>query len=286
MKNKVKNYVDYLFKDIKENKQLRELKEEISANLLDKVNDYISSGLNEEGAFDKAVSGLGDMSELIENLQKVSMEKEEGNMNTIKLDKVHVFGYVIATATLIFGLLTSLMLYFMQDLFIAIASLMPFAVFSIPVLVFLGLTQESQYTYGMKKGRAFLYALATATLIFGVIATAITYIKSNDEYMIFAVIMPFALPSISLFTYLGLTEKSRLKMTENWQNKWINYYKDPQFMQLRGLVSGALWVFSIAVFILLCFLWKWYYAWIIFVFSIGGEILIELFFSAKYKNKQ
>lgn len=72
--------------------------------------------------------------------------------------------------------------------------------------------------------------------------------------MIFATIMPFGMVSISLFIYLGLTEKSRIKMNENWQNKWVNYYRDEQSMQFRGLISGALWIFSIAIFVLLCFL--------------------------------
>lgn len=68
------------------------------------------------------------------------------------------------------------MVYFLQDsLFTAIATLMPFAVPSISALVYLGLTQENEYVYGMKKVRAFLYSLANLILLFGIFTAGITY---------------------------------------------------------------------------------------------------------------
>lgn len=56
MKEQIKKYVDNLFADIYETKQLKELKEEISANLLEKVNDFVKKGSSEDTAFKNAVS--------------------------------------------------------------------------------------------------------------------------------------------------------------------------------------------------------------------------------------
>lgn len=81
MKDKIKKYVDNLFLDIYDTKQLGELKEEISANLLEKINDLVANGNSEEEAFKKAVSSLGDMDELVENLKKASMEKFEEDIH-------------------------------------------------------------------------------------------------------------------------------------------------------------------------------------------------------------
>ena len=109
MKDKIKKYVDDLFSDIYETKQLRELKEEVSANLMEKINDYIAAGAgagcSEESAFNKAVLELGDMSELVEGLKRVSIEKKEGDiMNDLGLDRKHIIGYLVASTILLFGL--------------------------------------------------------------------------------------------------------------------------------------------------------------------------------------
>lgn len=74
MNDKIRNYVDGYFKAIESSKQLTELKEEITTNITARYNDYISSDLNQEEAFDKATVEFGAINELIADL--VSQEKE------------------------------------------------------------------------------------------------------------------------------------------------------------------------------------------------------------------
>lgn len=286
MKDKIKKYVDDLFSDIYETKQLRELKEEVSANLLDKISDFVKSGYSEDDAFKKAVSSLGDMNELVESLKRASKEKFKKELfKTQPLDKKHVIGYVTASAILLFGMMVAGIVYLqMRDLLTTTGTLMPFFIVSVALFVYFGLTQETLTDYGMKGKRAFAYSLASAVLLFGIFVTGIVYFEGNELFEVLAAFMPFFIPSTVVFIYLGLTEKSRSKMDSEWLNQWVEYYSNPESMMLHGNISGALWIFTLAAFILIGLTLGWKYSWIVFIFAVGFQLLIEAFFAAKRKN--
>lgn len=286
MKDKIKKYVDNLFLDIYDTKELRELKEEISANLLEKVNDLISNGKNEEEAFMEAVSGLGDMDELVENLKKVSKEKFQEDINKeLALDKKRIIAYIVASAILLFGAMTTGIVYLQgKNMMATIGTLMPFLIVSIVLFMYFGLTQETKHSYGMKSKRAFLYCLATAVFLFGIFSSGFVYFSGQELFAVLAASMPFIISSTIVFIYLGLTEKNRTKMDEAWQNQWVKHYSDPQTMMLRGNISGALWIFTFAAFLLIGFTIAWKYSWIVFIVAIGFEVLIESFFMTRKKR--
>lgn len=65
------------------------------------------------------------------------------------LDKKHVLGYVIASAVLLFGLMSSGIVYLQQkNPMTAVASLMPFLIISVVIFLFLGLTEKSRKKMG------------------------------------------------------------------------------------------------------------------------------------------
>lgn len=283
MKNRIKNYVDPLFSNIHETKQLRELKEEISTNLLDKINDFIAHGRNPDEAFHQAVADLGDMSELIESLKKASDAK--GNENLFPIGKKHVIGYVTASAVLLIGMMVGGIVCLQQKgWLVALAFFMPFILVAAPIYIYFGLTQETATDYGMNHKRALLYSLASEILLFGVFASGIEHFQNQSIVVVFSTLMPFVIVSAIIFTYLGLTEKSRRKMDSDWAKQWVDYYSNPQTSIVRGAISGALWIFSIGAFFLLGFTWSWKFSWIVFVIVIGCEPLIEAFFAVKGKT--
>lgn len=287
MKDKIKKYVDSLFSDIYDTKQLRELKEEVSANLMEKINDYIAAGYSEDNAFKKAVEELGDMSELIDSLKKASVEKMEGNMmNGLGLDKKHIVGYLAASTILLFGIMAAGIIYLQgKNLFNTAGTLMPFFIVATALYVYFGLTQESATDYGMESKRALAYSLATAVILCGIYAAGFLYFSGNELFVVLATLAPFVLVSGVIYIYLGLTEKSRRKMDSAWQKQWVEYYSNPSTMMVRGNISGALWIFSIAAFLLLGFTIGWRYSWIVFIFAVGFETLIEAYFSSQRKNR-
>lgn len=285
MKNKIKKYVDHLFDNINETKQLRELKEEISTNLLDKINDLIANGCNPDQAFQQAVADLGDMNELVESLEKASEAKANGDM--FPLDKKHIFGYLTASAVVLIGIMVGGIVYLQQkDLLAAVTYLLPFLLISAPIYIYFGLTQETDTDYGMSHKRSLSYSLASEVLLLGIFASGIEYFQKQSLVVVFATLMPFVIVSAIIFTYLGLTEKSRRKMDSVWAKQWVDYYSNPETSMVRGAISGALWIFSIGAFFFLGFFWSWKFSWIVFVIAIGCEPLIEAFFAAKGKKQK
>ncbi len=65
MREKLRDYVEELFRDAPKTKQIVEIKEEIIQNTADRYDDLIREGKTPEAAFNIAVAGIGDVSELI-----------------------------------------------------------------------------------------------------------------------------------------------------------------------------------------------------------------------------
>ncbi len=72
MKGKLKEYIDTIFADAErrspQNRRLAELKEEMLQNLNDKYDDLIAVGKSSAAAYNIAIAGVGDVSDLIESI--------------------------------------------------------------------------------------------------------------------------------------------------------------------------------------------------------------------------
>ena len=64
----VEYYVKGLFRNANGSEELSEQKEELTTHLIDRIEDLQKTGLAYEEAFEKAVSGLGNIDELIDTL--------------------------------------------------------------------------------------------------------------------------------------------------------------------------------------------------------------------------
>ena len=74
MEDKLRRYVDGLFARTVPTKKAVELKEEMLQNLQDKYNDLISEGKAADAAYNIAVAGIGDVSDLLAELEAEAPE--------------------------------------------------------------------------------------------------------------------------------------------------------------------------------------------------------------------
>ena len=83
MINKIRKHVDNLFKTFEQDEHTLDTKEELISNLLERIDDSIESGMNEEDAFNKAIGNLGSKSELkkIFNFKSLESFNFEYKMN-------------------------------------------------------------------------------------------------------------------------------------------------------------------------------------------------------------
>lgn len=101
MNSKIKNYVDVLFKDIPHTKKAQELKEEILSNLNDHFEEHISKGKSENQAYTLALGDLGDIDELLKELEpeaelktKIDSYRKKRARNTSISVVLYVFGII------------------------------------------------------------------------------------------------------------------------------------------------------------------------------------------------
>ena len=113
MKERAKNYIDSLFSGIYDTDEVIELKEEVVSNLLEKIEDIINEGYNENEAFKRAISELGNMNELIQGLKETSHQEVCQAIDKKQpVGTKHVIGYIIASTILLLGIMLSGMTYF------------------------------------------------------------------------------------------------------------------------------------------------------------------------------
>ncbi len=75
MKNKIKDYIDLIFADAPDCAKTREIKEEMYANVSDRYDDLIKEGKSEAAAYNISISGIGDISELVDSVKTEQAER-------------------------------------------------------------------------------------------------------------------------------------------------------------------------------------------------------------------
>ena len=82
MEYSIRAYVDELFADVPDSQRAYEMKVELTQNLLDKYNDLVASGKSEEDAYNITVYGIGDISELLNELKREEVRANIGRVET------------------------------------------------------------------------------------------------------------------------------------------------------------------------------------------------------------
>jgi len=108
MEDKLRRYVDSLFEETTPTRKSVELKEEMIQNLNDKYQDLISEGKTNEAAYNIAVAGIGDISELLNELEprndQIELgyeEVENARKKSAALTAIAVMMYILSPLTII-----------------------------------------------------------------------------------------------------------------------------------------------------------------------------------------
>lgn len=110
-KMRLQSYLDYLFEGAPRTRAAFDLREELLANSLDKYNDLLAQGETEEGAFQNVTGSMGNVQELIVQLEPAEeidpyvnqmVDREKTQISAI-IKSVSVALYILAGMILIFG---------------------------------------------------------------------------------------------------------------------------------------------------------------------------------------
>lgn len=98
---KIKKYVNELFKDAPKTNKTEELKEELLLDLTEKYNDLTKEGKSKTEAYNEVISGIGDTTELINSLNKPKVTTNEYRKKTALIVTISVFIYILSIVAVI-----------------------------------------------------------------------------------------------------------------------------------------------------------------------------------------
>ena len=96
MEQRIKNYIDGLFRDAPQTVQADGVRGEITANTLDRFRELKDSGMDEEAAFHAAISGIGDIHELLDEYSKNLSDAGEADDGKDRRKKAMLISIAVA----------------------------------------------------------------------------------------------------------------------------------------------------------------------------------------------
>lgn len=287
----IREYIDALFSSYEETNSLIDFKEELESNLMERINSLKKKGLGQEEAYEKATVELGDVSDLADELsmkkkQEVFSEMYMSTRSYIKPWRMAI--YVIFGAGIGFGVIIGIAAWlFSKDIQALLGSLLVFSEVSSLGLIYLGLTQETAGRDAMPWKRALWYVVASGFFIFGIIVFVMTYYaKGAGLPHAVSTLMVFALPGLALGVFLLLTEKDRSKpwvaeLRKKELERALHRFGSPGQQERFGLISGAIWIGGISLFVLLTLLIGIKFSWCALAAALVGQMLLVAAFSTR-----
>ncbi len=207
LRQRVENYLNSVLAGGGDSRQLADLKEELTTNLLEKISDYQAQGMEEDEAFREAIISLGDLSALVDDLRRA-----QGDWAAGRHDGWSIAGIIGGVLLCMFGLFTVVMMYVMpaEDP-VATAGPGIFIVVGGALLTYGLLTRETKARHPMSRLRALLYGLSVGLLLFALFSSLITRYATGEQHPAVATLMVFSLAGVGLLLFLSLTEKDRRK---------------------------------------------------------------------------
>jgi len=290
MREKV--YVDRLFADYEDSPEIRDFKEEIAANLKERVNGLTSEGIPEEKAFDKAAGELGDITAIADEVAKKKRNETIGQMymhTKIPFARATAAGLAAASGLVMLAVSLVLIAFFGE------ADRLPLFYFAVVffsaacgMYTFFGLRQETAAHYAMGAGRAAAYAFVCLIAVIGAGIGVVAYLFTDARLLtVFIIKAVFVLPAVSALVFLLTTERDRHKP---WVKAYYEYgITSRQYMpsgvseERFGVLSGGMWVFTVAVFATLRLAAGWRHSWVVFLFAAAIQIFMTTMIFSKKK---
>lgn len=231
MEYSIKAYVDDLFRDAPDTQRAYEMKMELIQNLTDKYNDLVHSGKSPEDAYNITIYGIGDISELLEEMRREEAAQQAAAPQTVASSGGASY--------------YKAMYYFRRRSagFIAVAvSLYIFSVIPVIVLGVVGMATEAVYPSVLGVGIMFaLVAVATGLIIWNAttkpkasdppeVVIDLYMRKNGEQSPVLRAIVSGYWPLVAA-VYLLLSF-----MTHRWDITWIIFVIAPF---LFGIISAA-----------------------------------------------
>jgi len=217
---RIHEYIDKQFLDTKETQQLFDMKIELFINLKERILDLIKEGYTEEDAFKKGVISIGDLSDLVEEIQLYGQNEMKQSIDTKEAQHISTKGMICGILLFLFGIFASSIGNYLlgSQLFWITACL--FTVPGVLLIIYSLLIKETRWCYAMNKTCARRYVLAIGTFLYGTCISIIIYsLPLPLETVALVLFVVSILISLAILLPLLMAGRSRLK------NRRMNGFK-------------------------------------------------------------
>jgi hypothetical protein len=304
--NTVHRLLDEAFADVEMTPETQDLKEEIRANLMDRVSELTASGVAPEEAARRAVGELGDVHELIEEASgpTAGIRPVDGSPSAPSAAElvarnrvprkpsyvaVVVLMSIVLTASVV-GTIFAAVGVAHRDIGLGLptgAALVAGA--ALGWVVGASLAQETTVNHPMPAGRAVLFGVGWG-LVLAACLLAVVHLF-GARYMWFAVDGLTLVAGVVLLAYLAATTTNRKKqwaLAEARRHVEVGnrFEEDPNAAARFGIYTVAVWTVIAAAFLTVGFTvnWLWALLPILLGFAVHMLILARMLFGQPSKN--
>jgi MFS family permease len=294
MNTDIHRLLDDAFRDIEMTPDAQDLKEEVRANLVARVEELEAAGVAPAEAAQRAIAELGDVHDLLDETDAAPSPSANPlshdaafQRNRVRPKPVFVLRTVGWSAMVVAGLGLAT---------VVAIGLLPIVIG--PTLFFLGvgatgvgllvgdsLSQETTTNHPLPSNRAGSFALASFLGVYGLGFGGLVAAGLLPLWMIvFAALGVTA--SVVLFSFLGATQTNRKKA---WVRQSFaamppnRFEQEPETAARFGIYTAVIWTVTFAVIVVLVFTVGWWWAPLAFVagFATMMLVLARMMFGAR-----
>lgn len=273
--------LDEAFATIETTPESQDLKEEVRANLLARVEELESFGTPPAEAAREAIAELGDLRVMV---GEAAADAPRSHAQLVQRNRVRP-GPAFVVRIVIAAIVTAgALAYVLLGLFdlapLPVGTLFAMLALASAALGWIvgdSLAQETTTNHPMPQTRAGGYYLATSLLFVGLGATAIILLKALPLWPLVLSVSGIV-GGIVLFAFLGATQTNRhkawvLQLHREYAEVGNRFEQEPEAAVRFGIYTLVIWVLAFAAFIVLSFTVGWAWSWLALV---GGLVLMLL----------
>ncbi len=311
MNTDIHRLLDEAFACVEMTPDTQDLKEEIRANLIARVDELEASGVSSTDAARRAVAELGDIHELLDD-PSTDASRESSNDGPVverapasrnaagnrydleAMGRRRVRpkpGFVVRTVLLSILAAASLTLFGLGIFGLVALGMAGLVATGLVFAVALGivtgdaLLQETTANHPMPAARATGFGLATGGTLAALVLGA-TFVVHLDAIWLVVVAALLLVASIALFSWLGATQTNRHKA---WTREMVRtmppnrFETDPDSAARFGIYTAVIWLVTFVVIAILIFTVGWWWAPLALVggFAVMMLVLARMLFGHK-----
>ncbi|MBX6751306.1 MAG: hypothetical protein IRY85_16855 [Micromonosporaceae bacterium] len=273
--------LDEAFVGIEVTPEVQDLKEEMRANLVARVEELQASGVAPGEAARRAIAELGDVRAIVDETVRVAGDAPSWQRHRVRPRPAYVMRTVlvalVAAAALGFVVLRLAGLVGAEDQStLDVAAAIAVAALAGGFLVGDGLRQETTTNHPVSRRRAVGYGVATTAGLVGLGSVAGYVLDRALAWPIAGVVL--LVVSIVIFTYLGTTQTNRhkpwvVREMARHERAADRFERDPAAAARFGIYTVAIWIVALAAFVVVGFTVGW--AWSLLAL-LGGVVVMML----------